>query len=58
MRGRCQRCLRAGDLVTVSDFLRSGQRLCEHCALHLDTPAMNCEQCFPKLPSRDEKRAA
>lgn len=52
-RGRCQLCLRAGELFGVTHVLTNGsgvvrRRLCEHCALHDDTPAMHCNQCFPQ----------
>lgn len=41
----------AGELIPVTYALPSGppvtRRLCVHCAIHEDTPAMNCVQCFP-----------
>jgi hypothetical protein len=51
-RGRCQKCLRAGEIIGVSQAGGNGlfiirRWLCEHCAIHADTPAMGCGQCFP-----------
>lgn len=59
MRGRCQRCLRAGEVFHVTRANVHGtaavtDRLCEHCGLHEDTPAIGCVQCFPQTRCHHE----
>lgn len=53
---RCQKCLRAtGASIRATYALTNGRAvtrtLCEHCALHDDTPAINCVQCYPTAAS-------
>jgi hypothetical protein len=59
VRGRCQRCTFAGEVVPVTYALPAGdrpvtRRLCEHCAFHGDTPAMDCARCMRGKESLQE----